>query len=389
MPQPQVKVNRKGALRVESGHPWIFRGDITDTGEAAAGDAVTVADPRGRILGTAHYSAASQIALRMLSSRVEAIDRPFLMNRLKVAAGFRSRVVADSDAFRVVYSEADQLPGLIVDKYADHLVIQALDQGMDRLTADLVSCLDEQFAPKVIVGRYDAAVRKLEALPQEKKVLLGDPPEPIQVRMNGLSLSVDLVGGQKTGVFLDQRENYAAAARWARGKALDCFTCTGGFALHMASGCEWVEAVDSSTSALAIAETNARNNAITNIHFREANAFDLLAGHAAANRKFQTIVLDPPAFAKSRANLEGAIRGYKEINLRALQLLEPAGILITCSCSHHMSEAALLEAVAEAALDARRRLRVLERRTQALDHPILLTVPETHYLKCLILQATN
>ena len=204
--------------------------------------------------------------------------------------------------------------------------------------------------------------------------------------MNGLTFHADLVGGQKTGIYLDQRENYLAAARYAHGRALDCFTSSGGFALHMAAKCESVEAADSSAAALALAEKNRQANSAANVEFRQADAFELLAGYAAQRRKFSTVVLDPPAFAKSRKNLDGAIRGYKEINLRALHLLEPGGILITCSCSHHVSEAALLELVAEASLDARRTVRVLERRTQAQDHPILLTVPETHYLKCLILQ---
>ena len=204
--------------------------------------------------------------------------------------------------------------------------------------------------------------------------------------MNGLDLHADLLGGQKTGIFLDQRENYLAAARYARGKALDCFTSTGGFALHLAAKCESVEAVDSSAGALATAEKNVRANGIANVEFREANVFDLLSGYASARREFSTVVLDPPAFAKSRGDLDSAARGYKDINLRALRLLGPGGVLVTCSCSHHMSEAMLLEIVAAASLDAGRKLRVLERRTQSQDHPILLTVPETHYLKCIVLQ---
>jgi 23S rRNA (cytosine1962-C5)-methyltransferase len=308
---------------------------------------------------------------------------------MQAAARYREEVVRETEAFRLVYSEADQLPGLIVDRYGDTLVVQTLTQGMDRMLDDIVSCLTELFNPRVIVGRNDAAIRTREALPLETKTLRGELTGPAVVVMNGLQMSVDVLAGQKTGIFLDQRENYLAAAKWAKGKALDCFTCTGGFALHMAGKCESVEAVDSSATALAAASENASRNGIGNVVFREANAFDLLAGHASAGRRFQTIVLDPPAFAKSRSNVDAAMRGYKEINLRALQLLEEDGILVTCSCSHHVSEAVLLEAVASAALDARRRLRVLDRRTQALDHPILLTVPETHYLKCLVLQATG
>jgi 23S rRNA (cytosine1962-C5)-methyltransferase len=242
------------------------------------------------------------------------------------------------------------------------------------------------FSPRGIIARNDVAIRAKEALPLESAVVYGEVPSPIEISMNGLRLRVDLLHGQKTGIFLDQRENYLAAARYAQGRALDCFTSTGGFALHLAASCDSVEAVDSSAPALAAASQNAALNGIANIEFREADVFDLLTAYSSARRQFSTVVLDPPAFAKSRRNLESAVRGYKEVNLRALRLLGPGGILVTCSCSHHLSEAALLELVAQASLDAGRQLRVLERRTQSQDHPILLTVPETHYLKCLILE---
>jgi 23S rRNA (cytosine1962-C5)-methyltransferase len=236
------------------------------------------------------------------------------------------------------------------------------------------------------VERNDVAVRKHESLPIETGIVSGTLPEVLPISMNGFEWEANLLEGQKTGVFLDQRENYAAAARYAHGRALDCFTCTGGFALHMAARCESVEAVDSSATALAAATRNAARNQITNVTFNEADVFDVLAGYSSARQRYQTVVLDPPAFTKSRSNLQDAGRGYKEINLRALRLLDPGGILITCSCSHHFTEAMLLETVASAALDAGRTLRVLERRTQSQDHPILLTVPETHYLKCLIFE---
>lgn len=381
-----MRVNRKAAARVASGHPWIFSSDVLDRGDASPGDAVLVVDAAGGLLGTAHYSSTSLISLRMLSPRPETVDKEFLFGRLKSSHDHRRMVAPDTDAYRAVYAEADQLPGLIVDRYGDCLVMQTLDQGMDLQIAVIAECLVRMFAPRVIVARNDAAVRSREGLPLETRILHGEVPADIRVTMNGLSFQVDLIGGQKTGIFLDQRENYLAAARWARGKALDCFTCTGGFALHLASRCETVEAVDSSAASLRAAASNAQANGISNIHFLEANAFDLLAGHAAAGRRFRTIVLDPPAFAKSRSAVEGALRGYREINLRALKLLEPGGVMVTCSCSHHVSEAMLLEVVAQASLDANRTVRVLERRTQALDHPILLTVPETHYLKCLVLQ---
>ena len=359
---------------------------MLDRGSAKPGDVVIVTDPRGRTLGTAHYSSTSQICLRLLSDRAEPVDRAFWLRRLAAAEAYRKSVVADSDAYRLVYGEADQLPGLVIDRYADCFVLQTLDQGMDRAKGEIVSCLEELFAPRAIVARNDVPVRTRESLPLESGVVAGEVPDAVVVHMTGLELRADLLHGQKTGVYLDQRENYVAAAQYARGRALDCFTSTGGFALHLAGKCESIEAVDSSGPALATLAANAAANGVGNIAAREADAFDLLAGYAAAKRAFDMVVLDPPAFAKSRTNVESAARGYKEINLRALRLLTSGGILVTCSCSHHMSEAMLLQVLAEASLDAHRTLRVLERRTQARDHPILLTVPETHYLKCLILQ---
>jgi 23S rRNA (cytosine1962-C5)-methyltransferase len=383
--QPEVRVSRKGADRFRSGHPWIFRSDVISTGEATPGATVRVLDARGAFLGQAHYSAASQIALRMLSRSVGPIDIPA---RIAAAQRFREKLVTDSTAYRLVHAEADFLPALIVDRYGDSFAVQALDQGMDRATPEIVAALTEQFSPAAIVARNDAAVRSLEELPRETRLLAGSLDGPVTIHMNGFRMEADLLTGQKTGVFLDQRENYLAAARCATGKALDCFTSTGGFALHLSRTCEEVEAIDSSAAALAAAERNASANSVPNITFREADVFDVLSSYASARRHFDVIVLDPPAFAKSRTQIQGAVRGYKDINLRALRLLAPGGILVTCSCSHHVSEAMLLEIVAEASLDAGRTLRVLERRTQAQDHPILLTVPETLYLKCLILQVT-
>jgi 23S rRNA (cytosine1962-C5)-methyltransferase len=384
-----VRINRKGADRIASGHPWVFLSDVVDAGQAQPGETVTVMDPKGRTLGTAHFSSTSEIKLRLLSTRVEPVDAAFLRKRILAAKLFRERVVRDSDAYRLIYGEADQLPGLVVDKYDDYLTLQALDQGMDRCQADIVSELAGLLAPKGILARNDAPVRKRESLPLETNVVYGEVPETVSIRMNGLAWHADLRRGQKTGVFLDQRENYLAAARFhpaQRGRALDCFTSTGGFALHLAPYFDSVEAVDSSAASLDLARRNAAANAVTNIEFREADVFDLLGGYASARRRFSMVVLDPPAFAKSRKTMDAALRGYKEINLRALELLEPGGVLVTCSCSHHVSEADLLETVAAASLDAGRRLRVLERRTQSSDHPILLTVPETLYLKCLILE---
>jgi 23S rRNA (cytosine1962-C5)-methyltransferase len=383
----QVRVTRKGADRVRSGHPWIFASDIEDRGEAEGGETVQVLDPRGQPLGVAHYSAASQIALRMLSRDPREPDREFYRRRLARAIEHRRRLVTDSEACRLVFSEGDLLPALIVDRYGDYLVLQTLNQGMERIKPLLVELLMELASPGGILERNDAAVRQKEQLPLTVSTLAGEVPERVWYRMHGLRFQADLVRGQKTGAYLDQRENYLAAESYARGRALDCFTATGGFALHLARRCESVEAVDTSDLALELAEAARKENGLENVQFRKADVFEVLSSYVLAGRRFSIIVLDPPAFARSRAGLEGAARGYKDINLRALKLLEPGGILVTCSCSQHVSEAMLLEIIAEAALDAGRVVRVLERRTQSRDHPILLTVPETHYLKCLILEA--
>jgi 23S rRNA (cytosine1962-C5)-methyltransferase len=376
---PTVRVNRKAAGRVTSGHPWIFLSDILDTANAAPGDVVRVVDERNRPLGQAHYSSTSQIALRRLPDPLD------FRAALSAAAEYRDRYISGTEAWRLVHAEADFLPALIIDRYGDYCTLQALNQGMDRATPQIVEALVDLFAPKGIVARNDAAVRTQENLPRESKVLHGEIPDLIPIRMNGLQFHADLLHGQKTGIFLDQRENYAAAARYARGRALDCFTSTGGFALHMAARSEHVDAIDSSERALATANANRTANNIDNVQFREADVFDFLSGQP-SDKRYDTIVLDPPAFAKSRKQLDRALGAYREINLRALRLLSPGGILVTCSCSHHVSEAELLGVIAQAALDARRTVRVLERRTQSQDHPILLTVPETHYLKCLILE---
>jgi 23S rRNA (cytosine1962-C5)-methyltransferase len=384
--RPSLRIQKRAADRLAAGHVWVYASDVDRPENARPGDTVTVLDPRGLPLGTAHYSAASQIALRLFSSQIEPLDEAFYRTRLAAAIAHRRVAVRDSDACRLVFSEADRLPGLIVDHYSGTLVVQTLTQGMDRAQAMIVALLQELLSPDGIWERNDAAVRTKEQLAFRSGPLAGAPRPSVDVTMNGVVFRADLAAGQKTGVYLDQRENYRAAARWARGPVLDCFTSTGGFALHLARTCPSVEAVDSGAAALAAAEVNRSRNGIENIRFVEADVFDLLSAHRGAGRRFQTIVLDPPAFAKTRSSIDGAGRGYKEINLRALQLLEPGGVLVTCSCSHHMSEEMLLEAVLAAARDARRTLRLLERRVQAADHPVLPAIPETLYLKCLILE---
>lgn len=382
-----VRVNRKAAERLQDGHLWVFASDVMDRGDAQAGDFVKVIDQKGKALGTAHFSSTSQIVLRLLSQHVEPIDEEFFFKRCQAALRFREQVVKNTNAYRLIHAEGDLLPGLIVDRYADYLAIQLLDQGMDRQTTEVVNALTRLLSPRGIVARNDVAVRSKENLNLETRVLAGEIPQNISVELNGLKLTADLMGGQKTGIFLDQRENYLAVAEYARGgRALDCFTGSGGFALHLAGRCASVEAVDSSAGAIEIARKNAASNKIGNVEFREANVLQYLPGLVSARRTFDLVVVDPPAFTKSRESVEQAARGYKEINLRALRLLSPGGILVSCSCSHHMSEAHLFETVAQASLDCGKRLRVLDRRTQAHDHPILVTVPETHYLKCLIFQ---
>ena len=385
----KVRVSQKAVKRVEDGHPWIFSSDVLETGGATPGSAVLVTGPRGQILGTAHYSSTSQIALRLLSPQSVTVDGAFFLRRLKAAQQFRNLVVQDTDAFRLVHAEGDFLPGLIVDNYAGCLVAQFLDQGMDAATPFIVESLTQLCQPRAIVARNDGGVRKHESLPLEKKLLAGELPGPVQIRMNGLSMEADLMGGQKTGVYLDQRENYAAAARYVHPqmRALDCFTSTGGFALHMARAGAQVEAVDSSAAALGTAKRNSAANGLTDqIRWREADAPRLLKALANSRQKYDIVVLDPPAFAKSRAAVADALRAYRDLNFRALQLVEPGGMLVTCSCSHHVSGDMLVEAVKEAAREAGRGIRVLEQRFQSRDHPVLITVPETLYLKVLLLQ---
>jgi 23S rRNA (cytosine1962-C5)-methyltransferase len=381
-----VRVNKKGADRVRHGHLWIYRSDIVEV-DAAGGAVVSVTDERGNAIGQALFSDASQIALRFLTQGTEEIDRDWWRRRIREAAE-RRHIPPDTDAYRVVYSEGDLLPSLIVDRYADVLVLQTLSQGTDALKSMLVELLVEEFAPAAIVERNDARVRELEGLPLLSGTIYGEAPTELETLQHGLKFLVAPSGGQKTGSFLDQRENRIAARQAAattnRGRALDCFTFNGAFALHLAGVCEHVTGIEISGDAIAAARRNAELNNLSNVEFREANVFDALREMEATGERFDTIVLDPPAFAKNRASVKSALRGYKEINLRALKLLNRGGVLITCTCSYHVSEELFVEVVAQAAIDARRRLQVVEKRMQATDHPVLITMPETYYLKCVI-----
>ncbi|HVP63862.1 MAG TPA: class I SAM-dependent rRNA methyltransferase, partial [candidate division Zixibacteria bacterium] len=387
-------VSARAADRVRGGHPWVYRSDVERVQGAAPGSVLAVEDQRGKLLGYALYSSSSQISLRMLGTDPRAQDLPaFVRERLKAAIEYRRQIVRDSNAYRVVFSEADFVPGLIVDRYNDLLSFQVLTQAMDdaAVREAVIETLVEELAPAGILEKVEPRIRELEELParEEQLVYSADGERTSTTfEMNGIQFRFDGLGGQKTGAFLDQRQNYLATERYARGRALDICTYQGGFALYLNRACEHVTAVDVSRAALEVAEQNEKLNAEQydgrEIEWMEANAFDLLRDYSDRGEKFETIVLDPPAFAKSKKNIETAVRGYKEMNLRALKMLRYGGTLVTCSCSFHVQEPEFLEMLSAAALDSHRRVRILEKRTQSQDHPILLNVPETYYLKCII-----
>jgi len=381
-----VIVSNRAAAHLRTGHLWVFSTDVVNGSDAPSGEIVRVVDVQHRPLGYALYSHRSRIALRWIGSTEEPIDRDFWRHRLVAALDHRRRVVTNTDAYRLVFAESDLLPSLIIDRYGDHLSLQTLTPGMEALKSLWVELLVDLIGPQAIIERNDVRVRQLEGLELQTGVLYGTPRSRQEVTMNGIRFEVDLLEGQKTGLFLDQRENYEVAKQYARGRALDCFCYCGGFALHLANRCDGVVAIDSSADALAEAKRNTNLNDLTNIEFLQANVFDVLRELVKKKERFNTIVLDPPAFAKSREAVEGAIRGYKEINLRALRLLKPSGILITCSCSYHLNEEMFLGVLASAAADAHRQVQILEKRMQARDHPVLLSMPETYYLKCIVLQ---
>lgn len=387
MDEPTVVVSRRAAQRARSGNPWIYRGELEKAEGLAGGEVVRVLDPRGGFVGKAFYSSKSLIALRLLAREEVKIDRDFWRQRLRAAAAYRQQIVTGSNAYRLVYGESDLLPSIIIDRYADCLVLQTLSQGAEKIKPLLVDLLIELFKPRAIVERNDVKTRELEGLALLSGVLYGSLPAEVLVEEHGLSFAADLIGGQKTGLFLDQRENRLAAAGYASGQALDCFCYVGAFALHLARRCARTIAVDISKEALARGAHNAGLNGIRNVDFLEANVFDLLHDFDRQGMKFDIVVLDPPAFAKSRDAVPTAVRGYKEINLRAMKLLRPAGVLVSCSCSYHISEEQLWEILISAAADARRSFQILEKRTQGRDHPILLALPETYYLKCFVLKA--
>jgi 23S rRNA (cytosine1962-C5)-methyltransferase len=392
---PAVKISPRGTTRLKAGHVWVYRSDVVSAENVEPGSLILVTDLRGKPLGSALYSSSSQIAVRMISSDTITDLAALLRQRIAAAIAYRESLVRDTEAYRVVFSEADFLPGLIVDHYGDLLSLQILTQAMDaNLSRETVIFeLTQRLHPVSIIERVDPRVRELESLPPRASGLLQGSKTATTFAMNGVQFHYDALEGQKTGAFLDQRENYAAAAHYAHGEALDVFCYQGGFALHLAPHCSQVTGVDSSRPALEVADQNAALNQPLlkgkEIEWIEANAFDLLKDYSSAARphearRYDTIVLDPPAFAKSKRDLDAALRGYKELNLRALKMLRPGGILVTCSCSYHVSQHHFLEMLSSAALDAHRTLRLIEVRGQAKDHPVLLNVPETSYLKCVI-----
>jgi 23S rRNA (cytosine1962-C5)-methyltransferase len=380
-----VIISQRGEERVRSGHPWVYRSDVAQV-SAAGGDVVRAAGPRGKTIGYALYSDRSEIALRVFSRAAEPPAETLWRERLLAAIDYREGLSIDSTAYRLVHGEADRLPGLVVDKYADYLVVQALTQGMDRLLPEITAILVGVVKPAGILARNDPRVRLLEGLEQRVDVLHGHVPQTIEIRESHMAYTVDPYRGQKTGLFLDQRENRVAAAQYAHGRLLDAFSYNGGFALSLALRCEQVLAVDISEDAVTRIQANASRNNITNVEVRAMNVFDELRELERRGERFDTVVLDPPAFAKNKAAVRKALSGYKEINLRALKLLAPGGYLITCSCSYNVGEADFADVIASAAVDAHAEIVVVEKRMQGRDHPVLMTVPETYYLKCFILR---
>ena len=406
VPDIGARINRRAADRLRSGHLWVYASDLESV-EFPAGDPpalLPVADSRGLLLGTALYSPASQIALRLVSR--EALDEAawldLLASRLKRAIARRKPLLdAENDACRLCFSEADELPGVVVDKYAGLVILQLLSKGLDSAVVreTCVRVLREELAPAAILERPDPRMRELEGLtaPQAEPLYLkkkSSAAAATQFHLNGLTFQYDANSGQKTGAFLDQRTNYAAAREWAKrlgatNRALDVCCYQGGFALHLAQVSKHVTGIDASRASLEVAERNLEANRASlsaPVDWVEADAFQILRDWSDAGERFDTIVLDPPAFAKTKRAVEGALRGYKELNLRALKMLNPGGLLVTCSCSHHVSWTDLEGAVASAAADAGRRVRLLERRGAAPDHPVVLNLPETEYLKCLVLE---
>ena len=385
--EPRVVIAERGAARVRAGHPWVYRSDVREAaGGASAGDVVAVLDRKGGFLGRAFYNPGSEITLRVVTREDEPVDEPWFFARIEKALSYRNSLKIDADAYRLLHAEADGVPGLVADRYGDFVILQAGSAAVERRLDWVVAALEEQLSPAGMLLRGDSAGRKREGLEGGVRVLFGDVPDSVVVREGSVRYCADLWRGQKTGSFLDQRENHLAAGRYAAGRVLDVFSYAGGFALHAARGADEVEAVDSSGPALEAARANAKLNGLENITFTRARAFDVLRERSDAGELYDAVILDPPAFAKTKRDLPKARRAYKEINLRAMKLLNPGGFLITCSCSYHLSRELFEETLRFAAADAGKTMRVREWRGQAADHPEVLTIPETRYLKCAVLK---
>lgn len=389
MNEHSITITRRGDERLEQGLPWIYRSDLKTTPKKLPiGTIVRVIDGRGWFKGRAFYSNESQIALRLLTREDTPCDRAFFMARLRAALALRQRLFPNEMVYRLIHGEADLLPGIIIDRYGDVLVIQLLTQGADALRGMIVELLRGLFPEvRTIIERSDAKVRLFEGLEPIKCVLFGEAPGPIEFWEGALVQRIDPLEGQKTGGFLDQRENHLRAALYASGVGLDCFSYTGGFALQLAKhGCSQVTAVEGSESASALLREGAARNGLGNISVETTNVFDFLKAQSMTSTRYDTIVLDPPSFAKNKGSIESALRGYKEINLRAMQLLRPGGHLISASCSFHIDEQRFEAMLHDAACDAKRSVQIIERRGASRDHPVLLGVRETHYLKCFFLR---
>lgn len=382
-------VSTKGARRWAGGHPWIYRSDVLMRPDGDAG-AVRVSDQRGKPLGVALWSPRSEISLRLLDRDADAtIDTAWWHASIARALARRSGLDRDANAYRLVHGEGDLLPSLVVDRYDQWLVVQLMSAGLEQFRMDIVDALREQLHPTGILARNDVSLRAKEGLGSDVELLHGTVPDEIEVHEHGVRYIAAPWRGQKTGAFLDQRENRALVGRVAHGRALDCFSYHGSFALHLARRAQHVTALDASAHALTRAEENFRRNGLVNGEFVEANAFEYLKAKEREGARFDTIVLDPPAFAKTRPALPAALRGYKDINLRAMRLLSPGGLLFTASCSFHLSKPLFLEMLHDAAADSGRRIALREIRGQPVDHPELLTVPETGYIKGALLEALD
>ncbi len=385
----KISLRKEVAGRVIQGHPWVYRNEIEAPAAFPPGELVELTDAKGRFIAVGYCNPKSVISIRVLSRVKEQIDGDFFRKRIEAAHAFRMKFFSGEEAYRVVYSEADLLPGLIVDRYGDHVVVQILTAGMDRQADAIVKAIDAVLSPRSMIARNDASSRAIEGLPVEKKILTGEMETPVVISKNGLEFELDLLEGQKTGFFLDQSENYRVLKGLVEGgEVLDAFCYTGGWSMHAAQfGAKEVTGIDQSEGAIERARRIAvRNHFESRCRFEVANVFDILTAYEAEGRSYDCIILDPPSFVKRRKEIENAVRGYKEINLRAMKLLRPGGFLVSCSCSYHLSPGRFREILIEAAGDAKRTLRLLSFQPQAKDHPVLMSLPETEYLKCAVLQ---